>query len=459
MTNIISPVDNTLVAERELLDNSRLQELVWKARKIQPQWRHTPVAERAALCRKAIELLLADRQHLARQITLQMGRPLRHAGGEIDGMAERARYMIDIASEALSDVPVGTKHKVERFIRRVPLGLVLVIAPWNYPYLTAINSVLPALMAGNCVLLKHSTQTLLCAEALQHAFAQAGVPDGVLQYCHLDHDTTAWLARHPAVAMIVFTGSVTGGAAIESSCCGLFKQVALELGGKDPAYVRADADIVFSAAQLADGAFFNSGQSCCAVERIYVHRQVFSRFTDEFCARVNDYRLGNPLDPDTTLGPLINTEAADRIRRQLRQAVAQGATALIDASAFEADRNADQYLAPQVLVDVDHDMSVMREESFGPVVGLMPVETDRHAVALMNDSRYGLTASIWTQDTQAAVTLGDQLHTGTVYMNRCDYLDPALAWSGVGNSGRGVTLSRLGYAQLTRPKSFYLLQH
>ena len=459
MISIISPADNRVVAERELLNETRLQRLVTRAQAVQPLWQQTALTERATLCRKAIELMLADKQRLAREITLQMGRPLRYTGAEIDGLAERARYMIEIAPECLQTTSLPPRNGTERFIQQVPLGLVLVIAPWNYPYLTAVNSVVPALMAGNCVLLKHSAQTLLCAEAFQRAFELAGLPAGVLQYCHLDHDTTGWLTRHPAIALIVFTGSVPGGKAIEQACSGLFKTVALELGGKDPAYVRADADIAFTAAQLADGAFFNSGQSCCAVERIYVHKRIFSQFVDSFCDRVSDYRLGDPTDPATTLGPVVNTRAADRVRRQLTQATTQGATALIDSTRFAADQGDDQYLAPQVLVDVDHDMDVMREETFGPLVGLMPVDTDKQAVTLMNDSQYGLTASVWTADKQAAITLGRQLHTGTVYMNRCDYLDPALAWTGVRNSGRGVTLSRLGYTQLTRPHSFYLQEH
>jgi acyl-CoA reductase-like NAD-dependent aldehyde dehydrogenase len=230
----------------------------------------------------------------------------------------------------------------------------------------------------------------------------------------------------------------------------------LELGGKDPAYVRADAPFAHTVENLVDGAFFNAGQSCCGIERIYVHRSVYDRFVEAFVAEVNQYRLGDPLDPATTLGPLARARAADFVREQIAEAVAMGARALIDPRAFPADRPGTPYLAPQVLVDVTHGMRVMSEESFGPVVGIMPVADDAEAVVRMNDSRYGLTASIWTRDAEAALALGDELETGTVFMNRCDYLDPALAWTGVKDSGRGVTLSRLGYEVLTRPKSYHL---
>jgi acyl-CoA reductase-like NAD-dependent aldehyde dehydrogenase len=230
----------------------------------------------------------------------------------------------------------------------------------------------------------------------------------------------------------------------------------LELGGKDPAYVRADADLEPSVAELVDGTFFNAGQSCCGIERIYVDRRVFDRFVDGFVTLTREYVLADPLETTTTLGPMVRADAAAFVRAQTDEAVHKGARALIDPAAFASDAPGTAYLAPQVLVDVDHSMRVMTEESFGPVVGIMPVDDDAHAVSLMNDSAYGLTASVWTSDIDAAITIGERVETGTWYLNRCDYLDPALAWTGVKDSGRGVTLSTLGYHALTRPKSFHL---
>ncbi|MCA9102601.1 MAG: aldehyde dehydrogenase family protein, partial [Planctomycetales bacterium] len=375
--------------------------------------------------------------------------------GEIRGFEERARHMIAIADEALADVAVAPREGFTRFVRREPLGVVLAIAAWNYPYLIAVNSVVPAIMAGNVVVLKHSSQTPLVAERFAEAFHEAGLPEGVFGFVHTDHAGTERLVRDPRIAFVAFTGSVSGGHQIQRAAASRFAGVGLELGGKDPAYVRPDADLGHAIPNLVDGAMFNSGQSCCAIERIYAHTDVY----DEVVAGVADltaqYCLGNPLEAATTLGPLVRTAAADFVRSQVDEAIAQGARPLVDANRFPEARRDTPYLAPQVLVDVDHSMRLMSEETFGPVVGIMPVANDDEAIALMNDSPYGLTASIWTSDEQAALEIGGQIHTGTVFMNRCDYLDPALAWVGVKDSGRGCTLSRVGYEVLTRPKSFH----
>ena len=332
----------------------------------------------------------------------------------------------------------------------------LVIAPWNYPYLTAVNSIIPALMAGNSVILKHATQTLLVGERFAEAFRLANLPQGLFQNLVLDHGQTAAIIGSGRVQQVNFTGSVAGGRAMEAAASGHFLGLGLELGGKDPAYVRSDADLAHSVENLVDGSFFNSGQSCCGIERIYVHRSVYPEFVERFVALTRQYVLGSPLNEATTLGPVIKQSAAEFVRRQISDAVAMGARALIDPAEFPADRPGSAYLAPQVLVDVDHGMSVMRDESFGPVVGIMAVDDDEEAIALMNDSEFGLTASIWTRDLDAAERIGDRIATGTVFMNRCDALDPALAWTGVKNTGRGATLSRVGYETLTRPKSFHL---
>jgi acyl-CoA reductase-like NAD-dependent aldehyde dehydrogenase len=397
---------------------------------------------------------VANADQLGEELTWQIGRPIAQSPGEIRrGFHERVKYMSGIAEETLADLAVEKKAGFQRFIRREPLGVVLVLAPWNYPWLTSVNAVVPALLAGNTVVLKMAQQTPLVAERYRQAFAAAGLPDGVFQFLHIDHESAARVIADPRIGFIAFTGSVGGGHAVQRAAAGRFIATGLELGGKDPAYVRADAPLQATIENLVDGAYFNSGQSCCAVERIYVHRAVFKPFVEGFVELARQYRLGNPLERQTTLGPLVRTEAANSVRAQIRDALNKGAKALLDP---KADREGTPYLAPQVLVDVDHGMAVMTEETFGPVVGIMAVASDEEAIGLMNDSRYGLTASIWTADAQAAIRIGDRVETGTWFMNRCDYLDPALAWTGVKDSGRGCTLSRLGLESFTRPKSFHL---
>ena len=452
----ISPVDGRVYVERELASAQQLEAALAAAASARRAWRQTPLAERAALCTRLVEAFLAQSGVIAEELTMQIGRPIAHSPGEMRGFAERARRMIALAPEALADVQVGEKAGFTRFIRREALGVVLVLAPWNYPYLTSVNAVIPALLAGNTVILKHAAQTPLCAERYSALAREVGFPPGVLAHLHCTHEDVARLIGDPRVGYVAFTGSVAGGHAVERAARERFIATGLELGGKDPAYVRADADLAHAVENLVDGAFFNCGQSCCGIERVYVHRSLYQDFVDGYVELTRKYVLGDPREPTTTLGPLVRTAAADLVRAHTAEAVAHGARALIEERAFAASRAGTPYLAPQVLVDVTQQMRVMREESFGPVVGIMPVDGDEQALQLMNDSEYGLTAAIWTRDEAAALALGDRLETGTVFMNRCDYLDPDLAWTGVKDSGRGCTLSSLGFSQLTRPKSFHL---
>lgn len=456
---LVSPVDGRVYAERPLADVASLDVALAAAVAAQARWRLVPVEVRAAYCSRFVDALLAKAGEILPELSWQMGRPLSQAPGELRGFEERARYMIEIAPQALEALRAGPKPGFERFVRREPLGVVLTIPAWNYPYLIAVNSVVPALMAGNALILKHSNQTALCAERFAAAFEEAGLPAGVFQYLHMDHELAGRAIADSRVAQVAFTGSVRGGHAVEEAAVGRFLGVGLELGGKDPAYVRADAQLPQVVGNLVDGAFFNSGQSCCGIERIYVYQDIYEDFIEQFVSLTRQYRLGHPLDTATTLGPLVRASAAESVRSQIADAVAQGARALIDPAEFPADQPGSPYLAPQVLVDVNHQMRVMTEESFGPVVGIMKVRSDEEALTLMNDSDYGLTASLWTTDEEAALALGDRLQTGTVFMNRCDYLDPALAWVGVKHSGRGCTLSKIGYEHLTRPKSFHLRLH
>ena len=454
MQTTISPVDGSIYVERETTSSVAVDEAFERARVAQAAWKQTSLTERSEICSRFVDEMMARRHEIAIELTWQMGRPIAQTPGELDGMEERARHMIAIATAALGDIAADEKDGFERLIRREPLGVVFVLAPWNYPYLTSINSLIPAVMAGNSVVIKHSSQTPLCAERYAEAFAVAGLPADVFQYLHTGHDEVARIIATAPVDYVAFTGSVDGGHAVQQALSSRFIGAGLELGGKDPAYVREDADLGFAVENIVDGAFFNSGQSCCGIERVYVHESVFDEFVEGAVELAGNYRLGDPTDPNTNLGPLVRISAADFVRRQVAEAIEAGASALIDPAQFPADQDDSPYLAPQILVDVDHTMSVMRDESFGPVVGVMKVGSDDEALRLMNDSEFGLTASLWTVDRSAATELGTQIEAGTVFMNRCDYLDPALAWTGVKNSGRGCTLSSVGYEQLTRPKSF-----
>ena len=406
--------------------------------------------------RKALDYFRTNQTDIAEEITWQMGRPISQTPGEINGLIERANHMIDIAPEALQAAHPESKSGFNRFIQREPLGTVAALAPWNYPYLTSVNAVVPALLAGNTVILKHSEQTPLCAERYAAAFSEAGLPDGVFQYLFLNHGQAATLIADQRINYVAFTGSVEGGHAVVKALSGKFSGCGLELGGKDPAYVREDADLSQAVENLVDGSFFNSGQSCCGIERIYVHQSLYAEFVDRFVELASQYKLGNPTLNETNLGPMVRARAADFVRGQISDGIKNGAKSLIAPDLFPAAEDQSPYLAPQVLVNVNHDMRVMREESFGPVVGIQAVDSDEQAISLMNDSDYGLTASVWTQDQEAALAIGQQIETGTFFMNRCDYLDPALAWTGIKDSGRGCTLSSLGYESLTRPKSFHL---
>ncbi|MFQ5954202.1 MAG: aldehyde dehydrogenase family protein [Kiloniellales bacterium] len=456
MLRTISPVDGSVYVERPLATKPEIDAALDRARTAQAEWKRIPVDERGQILSHAVDAFVARKPDIAAEISWQMGRPIVQAPGEVGGFEERARYMIEAAATVLADIDVGPKEGFHRFIRRQPLGVVLVVAPWNYPYLTAVNAVVPALMAGNAVVLKHSAQTPLCAERLAAAFAAADLPHGVFQYLHMGHAAVDAVVRDRRVDFVSFTGSVPGGHAIQRAAGERFITTNLELGGKDPAYVRPDADLEHAVETLVDGAFFNAGQSCCAIERIYVHADLYDRFVEGFVDLTYRLRLGDPLDPDTTLGPMVRTSAATAVRWQIHDAVAKGGRTLIDTGRFPADREATPYAAPQVVVDVDHSMLLMTEETFGPAIGIMKVGSDDEAVTLMNDSAYGLTAAVFTTDEAAAITIGDRVDTGTWFMNRCDYLDPALAWVGTKDSGRGCSLSALGYQSLTRPKSFHL---
>jgi acyl-CoA reductase-like NAD-dependent aldehyde dehydrogenase len=454
MIQNISPIDGSVYAEREALSLDAARAAVGRARKAQKAWARLPLEDRVQLVLKGVARLNEMSDEVVPEIAHMMGRPVRY-GGEFRGFNERSNYCASIAGEALAPLVIEESASFERRIEREAHGVVFVIAPWNYPYMTAINTVAPALMAGNTVVIKHASQTLLVGERMVRAFVEAGVPEDVFINVFLDHGTTSALIGEGLFNFVNFTGSVEGGRSIERAAAGTFTGLGLELGGKDPGYVMEDAGLDAAVDTLMDGATFNSGQCCCGIERIYVHESLYDAFVEKSVAWLSNYKLGNPLDTETSLGPMAHKRFAKVVRDQVADAISKGAKQLVDPKLFPQD-DGGAYVAPQLLIDVDHSMEFMREETFGPAVGVMKVSSDDQALELMNDCKYGLTASVWTRDAERAARLGRELESGTIFMNRADYLDPALCWTGVKETGRGGSLSVLGFHNLTRPKSYHL---
>ncbi|MGB5623956.1 MAG: aldehyde dehydrogenase family protein [Gammaproteobacteria bacterium] len=454
MIRCISPIDNQVFAERPAMKRQAAHDAVTRCQRAQTDWAARPLAQRIELVKAGVARIGAMNDEIVPELARMMGRPIRY-GGEFGGVQERTLYMAEIAADSLKPIFIEDSPAFERRIAWEPHGVVLVVAPWNYPYLTAINTIAPALIAGNTVVLKHASQTLLVGERMARAFHAAGVPEDVFMNLFLDHETTSALIAARRFGFVNFTGSVGGGQAMERAAAGTFTPLGLELGGKDPGYVMEDADLDAAVATLVDGAMYNAGQCCCGIERIYVTSGLYDAFVEKAVAIVSDYKLGNPLDPLTTLGPMAHRRFAEEVRKQRDEAIADGAVEMVDPSLFPED-DGGTYLAPQILTNVTHTMRVMRDESFGPLVGIMKVDNDEQAIALMNDSNFGLTASLWTADAERAAAVGARIETGTVFMNRADYLDPALCWTGCKDTGRGGSLSVIGYRNLTRPKSYHL---
>ena len=451
----VSPVDNSIYYTIEAHTKTDIDAKIKKSEKAFKYWSKKSLEERILFIQKMINFIVKQENIICKEISWQMGRPYKQVSSEIFGFKERASYMISIAEKSLSSFYPDKIQNFERWITKEPLGLIAVLSPWNYPLLTSVNVIIPALIAGNVVILKHSTQTPLVAENYKKAAIEADFPEGVFDIVHLSHQDTSYFISEKAVQGVFFTGSVEGGKQMQQAVSNKFISCGLELGGKDPAYVRPDANIDWAAKDLVDGSFFNSGQSCCGVERIYVHKNIYENFLDKFIKITNQYSLGNPLLESTTLGPMVKTSSADFVREQIQQAISKGAKTLIDEKTFPNSQKHTPYLAPQILIQVDHNMRVMTEESFGPIVGIMKVENDEKAVEWMNDSKFGLTASIWSEDIERSKFLASEIEAGTVFLNRSDYIDPSLAWTGVKNSGRGITLSEWGYSHLTKAKSHH----
>lgn len=452
----ISPIDGTVMVQRRGASSSEVAAVLSKSTFAQRKWCRLPLAERCDHIQKAMAVLLESRAGIAEEITRQMGRPIRFTPNEVTMFVECAQHLISIADTALADFIPQPAAGLHRLMQREPHGVVLIVAPWNFPLLTCVSSLITALLAGNTVILRHSSQTPLVSERLVEAFHDAGVPDGVLQYLHTTHADTRLLMKSPQINYLCFIGSSMSGLMVEQIELGSCIGVGLELSGVDPAYVRADADLDKTVAAIVEGAMFNSGQSCSGVQRIYVHQSRYQEFLNQAEEVARRYVLGNPLDPATTLGPLVRLANATLVREMVGEALSLGARSLIEHDYFALDTMHSAYMGPKILADATHAMKLMREDCFGPVCGVMPVADDEQAIALMNDCEYGLSASVFTQDIAVALQIGARVQTGTWLMNRCDYHDPALAWSAVKHSGSGVSASHLGFQQLTRVKSYHM---
>jgi len=455
MLKTITPIDNTVYIERNYASSQEIENTLNISKKTLLDWQNTSINERKKILTKFVDLFLENKKEIEEELCRQMGRPIGQCGGEMNGFEERARYMIEKSEEALSNIISKKNDEFDNFITKDPLGTIFIIAPWNYPYNTSVNSVVPSLLAGNTVILKHSSQTPLCAEQLYKATKLSGLPEGVFQFLHLDHQSTSKIIADERIDHVLFTGSVSGGRQVKKAIGERFINAGLELGGKDPAYVRKDCNLQHAIENLADGSFYNSGQSCCGIERIYVDSEVYNDFVEGIKSITEKYILDDPLNSKTNLGPVVKLSAAQSIRLQVKEAISNGANDIIEKTNFKIEEDSNCYVSPSVLINVDHSMKFMMEETFGPTVGIMKVNNEDQAAQLMNDSPYGLTACIWTSDMEFAKKFGKRINTGTFFMNRCDYLDPGLAWTGVKNTGIGVTLSVLGFNHVTRAKSYH----
>ncbi|RMZ72724.1 betaine aldehyde dehydrogenase 2 [Pyrenophora seminiperda CCB06] len=454
----ISPITNKPVLTRNGLSDTELKSLPETAATAFDTWRRTSLAERQKIVKQALKLLNDRQDVLGKEITEQMGRPIAYTPKEVTTAVMRGEYLLKISDETLKDTAGEPEKGFKRYVRKVPLGPVLILFPWNYPYLTLINSLVPALLAGNTVILKPSPQTPTSAEQIQQIFKEAGLPDSVLQIFHSGSiSQIESIARSPQIQLVCFTGSVANGLAVQQAANDRVPlRVGLELGGKDPAYVRSDVDVKWAAEELVDGAVFNSGQSCCSVERVYVDEKIHDEFVKALQEVLSGYKLGDPFDKSTHIGPVVSKRSAETIQTHIKDALEKGAKdATPDNATFKNPPLDGNYVAPTLLTNVTHEMTVMTEETFGPVIPVMKVKDDAEAVKLMNDSQFGLTASIWTKDVNKGHELADDVEAGTVFVNRCDYPAPDLAWVGWKDSGRGQTLSKFGFDQFVKLKSYH----
>ena len=452
---ITNPATEEQIGPIKRYNLEELKALAAKSRQAQEKWRDVPLTERIALMEKFLVEFENRRDKIARDITAQMGKTLAQSNNEINGMIFRTRGCIDQAQEALAPRRLKDVDNFERYVERIPHGVILNMAAWNYPLMIAINVIAPAILAGNSVIIKHSAKTPLCGDIFQEVFEAVGAPENLVIAVQGDHQTMQDLIASDAVDYVAFTGSVEGGRQVRIAARERFIEVGLELGGKDPAYVMEEQDdLDWTAANLAEAFIYNCGQSCCAVERIYVHEKIYDEFLPRFLEHAKSYSPSDPLDENSNLGPMVSASARKYIESQVADAKQNGAQVALEGGATDVNGKGFFY-SPTVLTGVNHDMKIMSEENFGPIMGIMKVKDDEEALKLMNDSKYGLTASVWGKDQARIEKMLSRLMAGTVFMNRCDFLDPELPWTGYGDSGLGSTLGHEGFGHLTRPRSVH----
>lgn len=418
----------------------------------QKWWMQQPLQKRLSYIKEALQYFEKNREVIANDICEQMGRPLHQSRGELNGFFERANYLVSIAEATLKPDQITDKPGFDRSIEHVPLGLIFVISAWNFPLLITVNSVLPALISGNTVLLKHSSLTPKIGKHFENAFGKLGGKQTLSQII-VNHANTGRIIEELPIDHVVFTGSVEGGHNILKHTSKKFMQPALELGGKDGAYVHKDANIQHAVDTIVDGAMFNTGQSCCGIERAYVHEAVYDEFIRKAQKLIETYRLGDPKNEQTSLGPVAQSKSTDVMKDQINAAVKGGAKVLTGGKVETISKGT--FFQPTLVVDVKNNMTIMQEENFGPILPVMPVKNLEEGISMVNDSVYGLTAAIFTNDKEVAKKFATEANVGTVFMNRCDYLDPALPWTGVGDSGVGSALSKYGFYSVTRRKGLH----
>ena len=450
---ILNPATEEVIRELQEDDKISVEQKYEKLRAAQPSWKKFPLKERIKILQRFSELLEKNLEQNALTLTREVGKPLQQSRNEINGGIARIKWLTGNAEKYLSDEIMKVEEGLEERISYEPLGVVCNISAWNYPYLVGINVFVPALLAGNAVLYKPSELAVLTGLAIEDLLQQSGLPENVFLVAIGAKEIGQLLLEFPFDGYF-FTGSYKTGKYIYEKVAPKMVPCQCELGGKDPLYVTDDiADIKTVAAATADGAFYNNGQSCCSVERIYVHEKNYDRFVEEFVNEVKSYKVGLPLDDNIFIGPLTRKEQLNTIEQQVRDATEKGAQVKTGGKKIEGKG---YYFEPTVLTDVDHTMSVMKDESFGPVIGIMKVKNDQEAVKLMQDTEYGLTASVYSENKQRAEEILEQINAGTGYWNCCDRVSAALPWGGRKHSGIGVTLSHAGLRAFTRPKAYHL---
>lgn len=453
---VTSPVDGRALLTRAYAAWDDIAAAADAAQTAFAGWAATPLQDRAKLVRTAIDWLVDHADDIARDLAWSIGRPLQMAD-ETPRLDVVTDQLIKDAEAAFKPIPFPSDDGITRYVKRAPRGLVLSICAWNYPVAMPANMIVAPLLAGDPVIFKHAPQTALIGDWFARAFAAAGLPEGVFQSLMMGHADVVRLIAERPVSVIQFIGSTRGGIALREAAAPYPIELGLEMGGSDPAYVRADADLDLAVTELVSGSFGNSGQSCCSVERIYVHADIHDRFVAAFAAAAGKLKMGHPIDAQPDLGPVVSAEAARRITALIDDAVAIGARPLLPVQSPPDVADASAYVSPQILAGTTHDMRIMREEIFGPVVSVMQVTSDDEAIALMNDSRYALSASVWSGSARDAVQIGSCLRCGTFYHNKCDYADLYLPWGGVGWSGLGrINGGTIGYGKLTEMKSYVL---